>query len=79
MNPFYVDENRTKIYIFPFFELISLFFVNLVYFFGDFNKLYLNIFFASCLLITVRTDLQKLLISRFVTIYLVPFIFFLMF
>jgi leader peptidase (prepilin peptidase) / N-methyltransferase len=69
----YCGESISKLY--PFIELLSvLLFVPLFYKF-TFPFLLSYFIFFSALLITIRSDLETLLISRFATIFLIPLAF----
>ncbi len=62
-------------WLYPFIEIITtLIFVMMYIHLPSQNWISHGIFFST-LIVTIRTDFQEMLISRFVTIYLIPFIF----
>src|SRR2546428_8423420 len=59
--------------LYPFIELFTTMSMLLLYYLVDFEYFIAYFLFFSALIITIRTDLETMLISRWVTLVLVPF------
>ena len=59
-------------WLYPFIEIITTVTLLLLYHFVPFFYFPAYFIFFSALIVTIRTDLDQMLISRFVTLYLIP-------
>lgn len=59
-------------WLYPFIEILTTVALTLLYNFTDFYYFPAYFIFFSALILTIRTDFDQMLISRFVTIYLIP-------
>lgn len=60
-------------WLYPFIEIMTTATLMLLYQFAPVHYFPAYFLFFSALIITIRTDLDEMLISRFVTLYLIPF------
>lgn len=60
-------------YLYPFIELLTAIIGLSVFAYTDPDYWIAYFFFFSALIVTIRTDLEHMLISQYVTLYLVPF------
>lgn len=59
-------------WLYPFIELVTVLFLSLLIFCVPSNYLFAYFIFFSALIVTIRSDLETMLISRFVSLFLVP-------
>jgi len=64
-------KNKISI-LYPFIELFTTFALTLLFYTVPLNYFFAYFIFFSALIITLRTDLETMLISRLVTIFLIP-------
>jgi leader peptidase (prepilin peptidase)/N-methyltransferase len=65
--------NRPISLLYPFIELITAVVLSLLYIFIPHHYFFAYFIFFSALIVTIRSDMETMLISRFATIFLVPF------
>lgn len=58
--------------LYPFIEIITVVILSLVYILIPLHYFFAYFLFSSALIVTIRSDIETMLISRYVTIFLVP-------
>ena len=59
--------------LYPFIEILTALVLSLLYIFIPLHYFFAYFIFFSALIVTIRSDIETMLISRFATIFLVPF------
>jgi len=59
--------------LYPFIELLTTVLLSLLYVYVPTHYFFAYFIFFSALIVTIRTDIETMLISRFVTLFLIPF------
>lgn len=60
-------------FLYPFIELLTAILLSLLYFYIPQHYFFAYFVFFSALIVTIRSDIETMLISQYVTIFLIPF------
>src|SRR5205085_7679082 len=66
---------KTISWLYPFVEIMTVVLLSYAYWYFSYRYFFAYFIFISALIVTIRSDIETMLISRYVTLFLVPIAF----